>query len=114
MDFREAFQLSEKNDLIYCDPPYFDTQRILYGAQGFSFVNLYEDIRSSKNIGAKVALSIDGSKKSSEELINVGIPDDLFERELIVDCGSSMLRRFQKNGKTMEGENVRDRLLLTW
>jgi len=114
MDFREAFDSVKKDDIVYCDPPYVDTQRILYGAQGFNFEDLYEKIKEAKNKGAYIALSIDGAKKSREQLINIGIPDGLFERELILDCGSSMLLRFQKNGKTMVGESVRDRLLLTW
>lgn len=114
LDFREAFELVKSGDIVYCDPPYFDTQRILYRAQGFSFHDLYGVIREAKERGARVALSIDGSKKSSSNLIDVGIPEDLFEKELLIDCGKSMLRRFQKNGLTMKGEGVRDRLLLTW
>jgi len=113
-DFKQTMQLVEERDIVYCDPPYFETQRILYGAQGFSFQDLYEAIASAKDKGAYVALSIDGSKKSGKQMIDVGIPDGLFESEMLVDLGSSMLRRFQKNGETMEGEEVQDRLLLTW
>lgn len=115
VDFREAFKMVEKGDVVYCDPPYVDTQRILYGAQGFSFKDLYHNIREAKEKGAYIALSIDGAKKSNKKLIDVGIPhDNLFEKQLIIDCGTSMLLRFQRNGENMEGENVKDRLLLTW
>ena len=47
---------------------------------------------------------------------NVGsykIPRSLFAREVVVNCGRSMLRRFQMDGQTLEGEQVMDRLLLT-
>jgi DNA adenine methylase len=35
-DFSETMALAKQGDLIYCDPPYVDSQAILYGAQGFS------------------------------------------------------------------------------
>jgi DNA adenine methylase len=33
---------------------------------------------------------------------------------MMIDIGHSMLKRFQMNGKTLEGEKVSDRLLLTY
>ena len=59
-------------------------------------------------------MSIDGSKKSGKKKIEFNFPKGLFKRELIVDNGHSMLKRFQKAGETMEGEFVKERLLLTW
>ncbi len=32
MDYKEVMEMAEKGDLIYCDPPYKETQSILYGA----------------------------------------------------------------------------------
>jgi hypothetical protein len=40
--------------------------------------------------------------------------DGLFEREVFLDCGRSMLRRFQEEGESLEDEVVHDRLLLTY
>ena len=113
-DYKETLSLVEENDIIYCDPPYIDSQKILYGAQSFKLKDLFEEIIQAKENGAYVALSIDGSKKSKKELIDIKLPPDLFERELLIDCGSSMLRRFQMNGENMSSEMVKDRLLLTW
>jgi DNA adenine methylase len=42
------------------------------------------------------------------------MPDGLFETEVFVNCGRSMLRRFQMGGHTLESEFVADRLLLTY
>jgi DNA adenine methylase len=61
-----------------------------------------------------VALSIDGTKKSGEMICDLPIPDDLFEEEIFVNVGRSMLRRFQMEGQTLESEVVSDRLLLTY
>jgi DNA adenine methylase len=61
-----------------------------------------------------VALSLDGSKRSGARVCRVPVPEGLFERDLLVDCGRSMLRRFQMAGRTLEREVVADRLLLTY
>ncbi len=46
--------------------------------------------------------------------MSLPIPDGLFEREAFVNCGRSMLRRFQREGETLEYQVVTDRLLLTY
>ena len=113
MDFREAMRLAGEGDVVYCDPPYTDTQTILYGAQSFKIDDLLLEIESAKRRGAFVALSIDGTKKSGGRICDVPVPDGLFGREVSVNLGRSMLRRFQMGGQTLESELVTDRLLLT-
>jgi DNA adenine methylase len=114
MDFRDAISKARRGDVVYCDPPYSHTQSILYGAQSFSLVDLFETICTCKSRGVHVVLSIDGTKRSGNVLCNLPIPEGLFEREAFVNCGRSMLKRFQMNGKTLEEEVVSDRLLLTY
>lgn len=114
LDFRDAMDLAGKGDLIYCDPPYSDSQTILYGAQSFDLEELFDKIAECKRRGAKVVLSIDGTKKSGDKLCDINIPAKLFKQELMVNCGRSMLKRFQMAGKTLEKEVVADRLLLTY
>lgn len=113
-DFEFLFDMAKAGDVIYCDPPYITSQQIVYGAQSFSLDRLMKSIEKAKAKGVFVALSIDGSKKSGKILCDVEFPDDLFEREVSVNCGRSMLRRFQKEGQTLEDEVVSDRLLLTY
>jgi DNA adenine methylase len=112
-DFEEAMSLARPGDLVYCDPPYRDAQAILYGAQAFSLERLFRAIADCKERGVTVMLSLDGTKQSGRHVCDVPIPDGLFERELLVDCGRSMLRRFQMEGQTLERERVADRLLST-
>ncbi len=114
LDFEEAMMLAKPGDVIYCDPPYSHSQSILYGSQRFSLDWLFSVIEDCKNRGVYVVLSIDGVKKSGNRICNILIPDGLFEREVLVNIGRSMLKRFQMNGKTLEGEVVKDRLLLTY
>lgn len=113
-DYREAFEQAKSGDLIYCDPPYSHSQTILYGAQDFRLEVLLSEIEKAKSKGVRVALSIDGHKKSGNLLCDLPIEQGLFENELYVNCGRSMLRRFQLEGQTLEAENVSDRLLLTY
>lgn len=114
LDFAQAMRRAGPGDVVYCDPPYTDTQAILYGAQDFSLQRLLGEIADCKRRGAFVVLSIDGTKRSGEKLCDVPIPEGLFEREAFVACGRSMLRRFQMGGQTLESELVADRLLLTF
>jgi DNA adenine methylase len=114
MDYRESMEMAEKDDLIYCDPPYQDTQSILYGAQTFKLPELFETIQKCQARGVRVALSIDGTKRSGNLICDIPMPRGLFEREVFVNCGRSMLRRFQMEGQTLESEIVADRLLLTY
>jgi len=114
MDYKEAFALAGEGDVIYCDPPYVHTQTILYGAQAFRLAELFDCIMAAKSRGVRVALSIDGTKKSGKQACELAIPAGLFETEALVNCGRSMLRRFQMEGWSLENEVVADRLLLTY
>lgn len=114
LDYAEAMSMAEPGDLVYCDPPYQETQSILYRAQTFNLAHLFQIIAQCKARGVFVALSLDGTKQSGNRICDVPIPEGLFEREIFLDCGRSMLRRFQMEGQTLEGEVVMDRLLLTY
>jgi DNA adenine methylase len=114
LDFADAMRRAGPDDLVYCDPPYGDSQTILYGAQSFCLERLLAAIAGCKERGARVALSIDGTKYSGRKLCDVPIPDGLFVRETFIAVGRSMLKRFQMDGRTLEGHEVSDRLLLTY
>lgn len=113
-DFRNVLSLASKGDLVYCDPPYTHSQTIIYGAQAFDIKDLWEEIAACKARGARVMLSINGKKKSGKEDISVEFPVGLFEREIEVNCGISMINRLQRTGQVMSNESVHDKLLLTW
>jgi len=114
LDYRDLMNQAKRGDLVYCDPPYVDSQSILYGAQKFRLDELFEAIDSCKRRGVLVALSIDGTKKSGANVVKIHPPEGVFEREVLVNCGRSMLKRFQMDGQTLESEVVADRLLLTY
>lgn len=113
-DFREIFPQTGAGDMIYCDPPYTDSQKILYGAQSFDLADLVKEISLAKKRGARIALSIDGTKRGGLHEVLHDFPENLFETEVAVSVGRSMLLRFQKAGQSLVGEEVSDRLLLTY
>jgi len=112
--YEEAMDRAKRGDLVYCDPPYTHTQAILYGAQEFSLKQLLQAIDCCKRRGVFVALSIDGTKRSGNKSCDLPIPKGLFGREVLINCGRSMLKRFQMGGRSLEREVVVDRLLLTY
>ena len=114
MDFAESIARAKPGDLVYCDPPYVHSQAILYGAQAFDLQRLFAVIADAAARGVQVALSIDGHSKNGDKNLAVPVPDGLFQRDIAIPLGRSMLRRFQMGGQSMEGEGVSDRLLLTF
>jgi len=113
-DFRETMAAAGKGDIVYCDPPYLHGQAILYGAQGFRLPMLWQAVAEATGRGARVIVSVDGWRRSGRKSIELGVPDGLFARELLIERGGCMLRRFQMSGEDMSFEHVADRLLLTW
>lgn len=114
LDYRESMNRASKGDLIYCDPPYTHSQSIIYGAQDFRIDDLWDAISDCKSRGVKVALSINGYRKSKAKNIAPKPPADLFEQEMIVNCGTSMIDRLQQKNGSMDNDLVHDKLLLTW
>lgn len=119
VDFRhigysKAMAMAQPGDLVYCDPPYQHSESVLYGAQSFRLDHLLECIKDCKERGVYVVLSIDGTKRSGDYICDLPIPDGLFEREVYVNVGRSMLKRFQMQGKSLEDHAVTDRLMLTY
>jgi DNA adenine methylase len=113
-DFRETMLEAGSGSVIYCDPPYRHGQSILYGAQDFRPSALWQSVAEAVERGVNVVVSMDGWRRSGKKLIDVTIPEGLFSRELILERGSCMLRRFQMSGQDMASEHVADRLLLSW
>lgn len=113
-NYASAMDKATTGDVVYCDPPYTHSQGIIYGAQDFNIEELWQKISECKDRGAKVLLSLNGMRDSKKKDISVTPPDGLFERKLLVNCGTSMIDRLQNNGKEMNDKKVDDQLLLTW
>lgn len=104
----------QADDVVYCDPPYTHSQSIIYGSQDFSIDTLWKKIAECKQRGAKVMLSINGTRDDGKKDISISPPEGLFARKILVNCGTSMIDRLQNSGKEMTNKKVNDQLLLTW
>lgn len=113
-NFVESMNYPQFGDVVYCDPPYTHSQNIIYGAQDFEIEILWKKIAECKERGAKIILSINGMRNSRKTDISITPPRGLFERKLLVNCGTSMIDRLQNNGKAMKDKGVDDQLFLTW
>lgn len=113
-DFEATLKTAKAGDLAYFDSPYADSQGIIYGAQGFSIPRLFSVVKDLKRRGVSVAVSLDGTKQSGDKTVGLPIPDGLFKREVFVQLGSSMLKRFQLADQNGDDHHVSDRLLLTY
>ena len=113
-DFESVMSSAKAGDLAYFDSPYADSQGIIYGAQQFSIPRLFSVVAELKRRNVYVAVSLDGTKKSGEKVVSLPVPDGLFEREVYVKLGSSMLKRFQLADQNGNAHHVSDRLLLTY
>jgi DNA adenine methylase len=113
-DFSETISEAGDGDLIYCDPPYVHGQAILYGAQDFRLKELWLALGEAIDRGALVAVSVDGWRQSGDKEIDPSLVAGMFTRELLIERGGCMLRRFQMTGEDMAAEQVADRLLLSW
>lgn len=112
--YTKAMDRANEGDVIYCDPPYTHSQSIIYGSQEFDINCLWDKIYQCKTRGVKVLLSINGMRDSKRKDISIMPPEGLFEREFLIDCGTSMIDRLQNSGKQMKDKIVDDKLLLTW
>lgn len=113
-DYVEVLKKPGAGDVVYCDPPYTHSQSIIYGAQDFNINELWEMINECKKRGAKVLLSINGMRDSKRKDISVTPPNGLFERQVYVNCGISMIDRLQHTGEEMSNKQVDDQLFLSW
>lgn len=112
-DFALADEFISSDSLIYCDPPYTDSQKILYGAQDFSLPRLIEILRKWKDKEAYIALSIDGVRHSGRKGAVFEYDKSLFRGEILIDAGGSMLKRFQLKSDNTIAHQVKERLLVS-
>lgn len=110
--FETAMNRAQPGDVVYCDPPYPNSQSIIYGAQEFDLGQLWNSVAACRGRGVFVMLSISGTGTGGQAPVE--IPAGLFEREVPVNCGISMIDRLRSADRGTPGEMVQDRLLLTW
>ena len=103
LDYKQAMSFAGVGDIVYCDPPYNESQNILYGSHTFNFNELLDCIEDCKYRGATVALSIDSLDRHKTR-------KDIFENIIQVPTGNKMLNNFHNSRSREERSEF---LLLT-
>lgn len=88
-DYRETTCTITKNDLIYLDPPYFNTRGRYYGRIDFEEFIKFLELLNSKQI--KFVLSLDGTRGNKN--YTVELPKHLYKRCLLIDSGNSPFKK---------------------
>lgn len=90
-DYLEVLNHVKPKDLVYLDPPYFNTKSMYYGKIDFKRFQKFLDKLNSK--GVYFLLSLDG--KRSEKDLTYKLPKDLYKRHLYIKSGLSSFKRLQ-------------------
>lgn len=99
-DFADTMHEAQAGDLVYCDPPYSDSQKIVYGAHSFTLTRLFASIAECKARGVQVALSWSGTVGAGTAESAFTPPPGLFVQELRIAGRKSMLKRLQPTTST--------------
>ncbi len=106
-DYEKSLKYIKKGDLVYLDPPYFNTKGRYFGGIDQDRFLLY--IKNLNEVGAYVIMSFDGQRGDNVYNYNKNI-DEVFKRKLLLKSGLSSFRKVidKKN------EDVYESLLLNW
>lgn len=80
---------AKENDLVYMDPPYFNTKGMYYG--GIDFPRLFENLKSLNERNIKYVMSFDG--KSGKVDNTCDVPEDCYKTHMYIKSGNSSFKR---------------------
>jgi len=105
-DYRDTTSDAVSGDLIYLDPPYFNTKGRYYGRIDYTEFLDYLDSLNRRNI--LFVLSYDG--KRGDINYKTPLPSSLYKRKFFVKSGNSPFRKVMDK----EAEMVEEALYLNW
>lgn len=105
-DYEYTTRTAQKGDLVYLDPPYFNTKGQYYGAIDYNrFLEYLEDLNRRE---VKYILSFDGRRGKVD--YSVEIPKELYKRHEYIVSGNSTFRKVMQK----ETERVYESLYLNY
>ena len=114
MEFEQAMRIATARRLdLLRTLPIRTPSRYFTGRSPFRFKGYWRSLRTVRTAACSSPLASTDPSVRGTSSVTSPFPVGLFEREVSVNVGRSMLRRFQMKGESLEGELVADRLLLT-
>ena len=95
-DYSEVFEKCKKGDLLYLDPPYYNTKGMYYGY--FDFDKFFDGLRKLNEKGVKWIMSFDGKSGSEDNTCTV-IPEGIYKEHVYIKSGNSSFKRVTGNDK---------------
>lgn len=105
-DYRKITENVKEGDLIYLDPPYFNTKGRYYGTIDFEDFFIYLQGLNAKKV--KYILSFDGIR--GEENFTVNLPKELYKRHIYIESGNSSFKKVMDKKPV----KVKESLYLNW
>lgn len=87
--YEEILKITDVNDFVYMDPPYFNTKGIYF--DNFNSFNLFENLRMLNDKNVKYAMSFDGISGNVDNTCN--IPIDCYTNHFYLKSGKSSFKR---------------------
>jgi len=101
-DYQIITKQAKKGDLIYLDPPYFNTNGRYYGRIDYDiFINYLRELNKRK---IKFILSYDGIR--GEKIYTVNIPKDIYKRHIYISSGNSGFKKIMEKKKEEVYESI--------
>lgn len=101
-DYRESTKLATSEDLVYLDPPYFNTKGRYFGTIDYKEFVLFLQELNDRNI--KFILSYDGIRGSKSYINN--LPKELYKRHILLDSGNSSFKKIMDKKSELVKESV--------
>ena len=79
----------KKNDFIYCDPPYFNTDSMYFGE-----ININEFFDYLNNLNCKYIFSFNGKRSNKDNTYDV--PKNIYTEHIYLQSGNSGFKKLQQ------------------
>ena len=106
IDYQDCVKNATPRDIIYLDPPYFNTKGRYFGRIDYDEFIFF--LKSLNLKGVKYILSYDGMRGNLNYLKD--LPKDLFKRHLLIESGNSSFKKVMDKTAEMVSES----LYLNW
>lgn len=87
--YEDILKEVQEGDLVYMDPPYYNTKGMYYG--GIDFPKLFNNLKSLCDRKIKYIMSFDGKSGNIDNTYDV--PDECYTRHMYIKSGNSSFKR---------------------